>query len=144
MILTRKIVGEFAAVFLIGVVVGSLIMWDVASDTELTKLMSKTNDSDSVMVARINKKYVDEYHLTPDEIDRIQPLVKEMAQKMSHIRKQFGTDIITVFTDYHEKIAAQLTPEHRDAYLKASAERKKQISEALKIDQNTSSDQGSK
>lgn len=144
MILTRKIIGEFAAVFLIGVVVGGLIMWDVASDTELTKFMTKTNDSDSVMVARINQKYVNEYHLTPEEIDRIQPLVREMASKLSHIRKQFGTDIISAYGDYHDKIAAQLTPEHRDAYLKASTERKKQLGELLKIDQNSSSDQGQK
>jgi len=144
MILTRKIVGEFAAVFLIGVVVGGLIIWDVASDTELTKFMAKTNDSDSVMVTRINAKYVKEYHLTPEEIDRIQPLVKEMAQKMSHIRKQFGSDIISAYGEYHDKIATQLTPEHRDAYLKASTERKKQLGELLKTDSGTSSDQGQK
>jgi hypothetical protein len=144
MMLTRKIVGEFAAIFLIGVVVGGLIMWDIASDTELTKFMAKTNDSDSVMVARINQKYITEYHLTPEEIDKIQPMVKEMAQKMGHIRRQFGIDIISAFSDYHDKIAEQLTPEHRDAYLKTSADRKKQLGELLKIDQNSSSDQGQK
>jgi ribosomal protein L16 Arg81 hydroxylase len=143
MLLTRKIIGEFAAVFLIGTVVGALIMWDV-TDTELSKFMTKTNDSDSVMVARINQKYINEYHLTPEELDRIQPLIKEMAQHMTHIRHQFGIDVITTYSDYHEKIAAQLTPEHRDVYLKAGAERKKQLSELLKIDQSTSADQGQK
>jgi len=142
--LSAKIVCEFAAVFLIGTVAGALIMWDCTSESELSKFMTKTNDSDSVMVARINAKYVTEYHLTPEEIDRIQPLVKEMAQKMSHIRRQFGTDIIAAYSDYHDKIAVLLTPEHRDIYLKASVERKKQLGEILKIDQTSSSDQGQK
>ena len=140
--LSRKIAGEFAAVFLIGAAAGGLVVWDY-SDTELSKFMTKSNDPDSVMVARINQKYVDEYHLTPDELDRIQPLVKEMAQHMSHIRRQFGIDIITSYGDYHQKIAEQLTPEHRAAYEKASDERKKQLSDLLKLDQNPS-DQGSK
>jgi hypothetical protein len=141
--LSAKIVCEFAAVFLIGTVAGGLVMWDFASDSELSKFMTKTNDSDSVMVARINQKYVTEYHLTPDEINRIQPMVKEMAQHMSHIRRQFGIDIISTFSDYHARIAEQLTPEHRAAYEQASNERKKVLSDLLKLDQNPS-DQGAK
>jgi hypothetical protein len=141
--LSRKIAGEFAALFLIGAVVGGLVMWDYTSDTEMTKFMTKTNDSDSVMVARINQKYISEYHLSQDEIDRIQPTVKEMAQRMSHIRHQFGVDIISTYSDYHDRISAQLTPEHRDAYDKASIERKKQLSDLLKLDQSPS-DQGQK
>jgi hypothetical protein len=141
--LSRKIAGEFAAVFLIGAVVGGLVVWDATSDSELSKFMSKTNDSDSVMIARINQKYVTEYKLTPDEIARIQPLVKEMAQHITHIRHQFGIDIISTFTEYHQKIAEQLTPEHRAVYEKASNERKKVLSDLLKLDQNPS-DQGAK
>jgi len=140
--LSRKITGEFVAVFLIGVVVGGLAMWDY-TDTEMTKFMTKTNDSDSVMVARINQKYVKEYGLTPDELARIQPLIKDMAHNMSHIRRQFGIDIISTYADYHAKIAEQLTPEHRAAYEKASTERQKQLSDLLKLDQNPP-DQGQK
>ena len=141
--LSRKLAGEFAAVFLIGAVVGGLVAWDCTTESKLTDFMTKTNDSDSVMVTRINQKYVDEYHLTPEEIDKIQPTVKEMAQKMSHIRRQFGIDIISTYGDFHDRIAEQLTPDHRAAYEKASNERKKQLSDLLKLDQNPS-DQGTK
>jgi hypothetical protein len=141
--LSRKIAGEFAAVFLIGAVVGGLVVWDFAANTELKQFMTKMNDSDSVMVDRINKKYVTDYHLTPDEIAQIQPIVKEMAQRMSHIRHQFGIDIISSYADYHTQIAEKLTPEHRAAYEKASSERKKQLSDLLMLDQNPS-DTGAK
>jgi hypothetical protein len=149
MLLSRKIAGEFVAVFLIGVVVGGLVVWDLVvwnypADSELTKFMAKSNDPDSLIVQRINQKYVTEYHLTPEEIEKIQPLVKAMAQQTSHVRHQFGADIISIFTEYHDKIAAQLTPEHREAYEKASVTRKKQLSELLKLEQAASSDQGQK
>ena len=137
--LSRIITGEFAAVFLIGVVVGGLVMWDVVvwnypANSGLTNFMTKSNDSDSVMVDRINQKYVKEYHLTPDELNRIQPLVKEMAQHMSHIRRQFGIDIISTLKEYHQKIGDQMTPEHRQAFQLANQEREKRMSALLLLD----------
>ncbi len=133
---TRKIVAEFAGVFLIGSAVGVLVMWDL-TDTKLIQFMSKTNDPDSVIVARLNQKYAKEYNLNPEELERIQPLLKEMAQHVSQIRHQFGADMLTTLDTYHQKIAEQLTPEHRDAYLKATAERRKQISNLLSLDCNS-------
>jgi len=130
---TRKIIGEFIGVFLIGAVAGGLVTWK-ATDTQLTTFMSRSNDPDS-MVARMNKKYVDEYHLTPDELNKIQPLVKEMAQHVYQVRHQFGVDIMATLDDYHQKIAAELTPEHRDAYLKAIADRRNKLNGLLLPDQ---------
>jgi uncharacterized membrane protein len=71
---TRKIIADFIGVFLIGALAGGLVTWSY-TDTRLFTFMSRTNDPDS-MVARINKKYADEYHLTPDELNRIQPTIK--------------------------------------------------------------------
>jgi hypothetical protein len=42
------------------------------TDTQLSSFMSRTNDPDA-FAARINKKYADEYHLSSDELSRIQP-----------------------------------------------------------------------
>ena len=131
---SRKLIVEFAAVFLIGAIVGGLFVWDY-TDTTISQFMSRTNDPDSVIVSRINQKYTTEYHLSPDELNRIQPLVKEMAQSISQIRRQFGVDILAAQDEYHEKIAQQLTPEHRAAYEKATQERRKQLSALLLPDQ---------
>ena len=99
--------------------------------------MSRTNDPDS-MVARMNKRYVEEYHLTPDEISRIQPTIKEMAQHIYQVRHQFGIDIMATLDNYHQKIAEQLTPEHRAAYEKAIAEHKMKLASML-LDQSSPS-----
>jgi uncharacterized membrane protein len=139
---SRKLIGEFAAVFLIGAIVGGLLVWDY-TDTTLAQFMSKSSDPDSVIVSRINQKYVQEYHLSADELNRIQPLIREMAQHTSQIRRQFGVDILANLDDYHEKIAQQLTPEHRAAYEKATQEKRNQLSALLLPDQGPS-DQGQK
>jgi len=131
---TRKIIAEFIAVFLIGAVAGGLVTCSV-TDTKLSTFMSRANDPDS-LAARINKKYADDYHLTPNELNRIQPLVEEMAQHIYQVRHQFGLDIMASLDEYHQKIAAELTPEHRAAYEQAIAEHRMKLSSMLLPDQN--------
>lgn len=136
MLSSCKITVDFAAIFLIGVLVGGLIVWDL-TDTKLSDFMKKTNNPDS-MAARINQKYIKDYQLSADEQSRIEPLTKEMAQHLYQIRRQFGMDIINTLDDYHKKIGEQMTPAQREAYDKANAERKKRMSNMLLLDQSPS------
>ena len=133
---TRKIAAEFAGVFLMGALAGGFVTWKSYTETQLSMFMSRTNNPDS-LAARIEKKYVDEYHLTPDEVKRIEPTIQEMAQHIYQVRHQFGLDVISTLDGYHEKIAAQLTPEHRAAYEKAVADRKVKLSGMLLPDQGS-------
>lgn len=133
---TRKIVAEFLAVFLIGALAGGLVTWS-CTDKQASTFMSRAADKPDNMVARINKKYADEFHLTPDELNRIQPIINEMAQHTYQVRHQFGQDFMTSFDKYHQEIAEQLTPEHRVAYEKAIAERRAKLSSLLLPDQSS-------
>ncbi len=108
---SRKIIAEFVGVFLIGALAGALVVW-FYNDQPLTSFMNRTNNPDE-LVARINKKYADDFHLTQDELTKIQPMTQQMAQDIYKVRHQFGVDIITTLDRYHAEIAAQLTPEHR-------------------------------
>jgi uncharacterized membrane protein len=138
---TRKIIAEFIAVFLIGTLAGGLVTWNV-TDTQLSTFMSRSYNPDS-LVARLSKKYADDYHLTPDELTRIQPTLNEMAQHLYQVRHQFGLDVMGTLDKYHGEIAAQLTPEHRAAYEKAVAERRMKLNSLMLPDQSSPS-QGSK
>jgi uncharacterized membrane protein len=135
---TRKIVAEFIGVFLIGALAGGLVTWSY-TDNQLSSFMSRTNDPEA-FDARINKKYADDYHLTPEELARIQPQIKEMAQHIYLVRHQFGLNMMSTLDDYHQQIAAQLNPEHREAYEAAVAERKKKLGALLLLDQSSPSD----
>lgn len=132
---TRKIIAEFIAVFLIGALAGGLLS-RCYTDTQLTTFMSRTNDR-TQLAKRINDKYAAQYHLTSDELKRIQPLIQEMADSMYKVRHQFGVDVVSTLDGYHQEIATQLNPDHRDAYLKAMAERKKTLTALLLPDQGS-------
>lgn len=134
---TRKIIAEFVGVFLIGALAGGLVVW-LFNDEPLTTVMSHWNNPDT-LEARINKKYADDYHLTDDEMAKIKPLTKQMAQDLYKIRHQFGDDILSTLDRYHSEIAAQLTPEHRAAYEAAMAVRTKKLSLLLNSDQSSPS-----
>jgi uncharacterized membrane protein len=152
---TRKIIIEFVGVFSVGALAGGLVTWNYTNtelsvmqfpappsveshptESPLSRFMSHTNDPEA-MVARMSKKYADEYHLTADEQNRIRPLLEEMAQHTYQERRQFGLDIMATLDDYHGKIAAQMDPDHRVAYEKACAERRKTLSSMLLLDQNS-------
>jgi protein-tyrosine-phosphatase len=126
---SRKAWVAFAGVFLIGAAVGALVVWSF-QDVRVTKFMTYTADPKS-MAARINQKYVQEYHLTADEQARIAPLTQEMTQRLYMIRRQFGVDIIQTMDDYHAKISQQMSPDHRAAYKTVNDARKKWMTSVL-------------
>jgi uncharacterized membrane protein len=135
---TRKIIAEFVAVFLIGALAGGLVTWSY-TDKLASTFLSRAADKPDSIVARVNKKYADELHLTPDELSRIQPMIVEMAQRTYQLRHQFGLDFMATFDEYHQKIAEQLTPEHRAAYEKATAEHRTALNNLLLPDQSSPS-----
>lgn len=134
---TRKIIADFVAVFLIGAVIGALVARWSYTETQATAFMSHAADKPDSIVARLNKKYADEYHLTPEEMNRIQPMLSDMAQRAYQLRHQFGTDFIAAFDEYHQKIAEQLNPDHRAVYEKATEDRRKILIELLLPDQSS-------
>jgi uncharacterized membrane protein len=138
---TRKIVAEFIGVFLIGGLAGGLVTWSY-TDTQLSSFMNRSNSPEG-LAARINEKYQSDYHLTPEEITRIQPDILAMARHIYLVRHQFGLDILSTLDDYHHRIAVQLTPDHRAAYEEAQAARKKKMTAMLLPDPDWQSNQGS-
>jgi hypothetical protein len=132
---TRRIGAAFLGVFVIGAAVGALLVTTL-QDMKLSTFLEHTSDPKK-MADRINQKYVDQYHLTPEEQARIQPLTSAMAQRLSEVRNRFGVDIVTTLDDYHHRIGEQMTPEHREAYLKANEEHRKKMIRMLLPDPTT-------
>jgi hypothetical protein len=134
---TRKIIAEFIGVFLIGGLAGGLLEWSY-TDTNLSTFMSRSNSPEG-LAERINTRYQTDYHLSDEEMKKIQPDIVAMARHIYLVRHQFGVDIIATLEDYHAKIAAKLTPEHRAIYEAAQADRKKKMTTMLLPDPGTQS-----
>ncbi|HEX4141485.1 MAG TPA: hypothetical protein VHY09_14140 [Candidatus Methylacidiphilales bacterium] len=132
---TRKLIAQFVGVFVIGALAGGLVSYSL-SDTSLTMAMSHWNNADA-LEARINARYISDYHLTPDEMEKIKPLTKQLAQDLYKIRHQFGVDVIDTLNRDHAAIAAQLTPEHRSVYEAKMTDRTDKLSAALMGDQSS-------
>lgn len=129
---SRKVAGAFLGVFLIGAIVGGLLV-TTFQDLRLSHFLVSTSDPKS-MAAHINQKYVREYNLTADEQARIAPLTQEMTQRLYLTRRQFGVDIIATLDDYHRQIGDRMLPEHREAFQKANEDRRKRMGGMLLLD----------
>ena len=103
---SRKLSAAFVGVFLIGGLVGGLLVM-AFTDMKLSHFMTVTSDPQS-MATRVNQKYVQAFNLNADEQARIAPLIREMTQHLYLVRRQFGVDIIATLDDYHQKIGAQI------------------------------------
>jgi uncharacterized membrane protein len=132
---TRKIIAEFVGVFLIGALVGALIMY-CFTDTQLITVMSRWNNP-GALEARIDAKYAKDYQLTPDEIEKIKPLTRQLAQDLFKVRHQFGVDVIATLNRDHAAIAAQLSPEHRASYEEKVTKRTQELNDLLLGDQSS-------
>jgi len=126
---TVKIIAEFVGVFLIGGLAGGLLEWSY-TDNQMSSFMTRTTSADG-LAQRISTRYQTDYHLTPEEMQKIQPDIVALAQHMSALRHQFGVDALSTLDEYHAKIAAELTPEHRAIYEAAQVERKKKMATLL-------------
>src|SRR5271167_4658180 len=123
---SRKIVWAFAAIFLIGALVGGLVVWDL-TDNQLPTFLKRTGDPIS-MAARIHQKYVADYQLTPDQMVQIDPMTLDMTQQLFHLRNQFAADVLSTMDNYHAKVSAYMTPAQRVIYDKANVDRKQRMS----------------
>jgi len=132
---TRILIAQFVGVFVIGALAGGMMSYSF-SDTSLAKAMNRWNNADT-LEAVIDAKYAKDYQLTPDELAKIKPLTKQLAQDLYRIRHQFGVDIIDTLNRDHAAIANQLSPEHRAAYQSKMTGLTGKLSAALLGDQSS-------
>jgi len=116
MIPSRKLAAIFFCVFVLGAVVGGLVVYNMSS-VRFSQFLDRTSDPDS-LAQRIDKKLTAKYQLDSDEQARIAPITHELAQNLFQIRQKFGSDVLAAMDSAHAKIAAQMTPDQRAAYLK--------------------------
>jgi len=122
MIPSRKLAAMFLCVFILGAAAGALLEINFG-DPHFTTFLNKTNDP-TALAQRVDKRLASQFNLDADEQARIAPLTKEMAQNLFELRRKFATDVLATIDAEHGKIAAQMTPDQRDAYLKDNVVRR--------------------
>jgi hypothetical protein len=122
MIPSRKLAAMFLCVFVLGAAAGALLEMNFA-DPRFSTFLNKTSDP-AALAQRVDKRLTSQFNLDADEQSRIAPITKEMAQNLYELRRKFATDVLATIDAEHAKIAAQMTPAQRDAYLKDNVARR--------------------
>jgi hypothetical protein len=121
---SRKLAAMFFCVFLLGGVAGGLIVYGT-NPMRFSDFLNRTSDPDDFS-QRLDKKLAAHYQLDADEQARIAPATRELGQNLFHIRQKFALDVLATIDAAHAKIAAQMTADQRDAYLKDMAVKRQQ------------------
>ncbi len=121
---SRKLAASFFCVFLLGVVSGGLIIYDLLP-SRFADFLNRTNDPDYI-AQRVSTRLTAQYHLDADEQARIAPATRELGQNLYRIRQTFSHDVLAALDTSHAEIAAQLRPDQRAAYLKDMAGKRRQ------------------
>ena len=121
---SRKLAAMFLCVFLLGGLAGGLIVYDM-SPMRFSDFLNRTGDPDDI-AHRVDRKLAAQYHLDAAEQARIAPVTHELGQNLFRLRLNFARDVLATLDAAHVKIAAQMTPEQRAAYLQDMATKRRQ------------------
>jgi hypothetical protein len=98
-----KIVLSFVAVFLAGALVGGAVTLRLAHE----HFFKPPQPAD--MVAHIMKELRSELELTPEQVEKIQPIVEKSTAEAEENRRQIFQRLHAIFEASDEAIKAQLT-----------------------------------
>jgi hypothetical protein len=129
MLSTRKLAAMFVCVFVLGGAAGALLTMNFGT-VRFSDFLNRTNDP-AALAQRIDTKLTAQYQLDTDEQARIAPPAKEMARNLYVLRHQFATDVLATIDASHQKIGAQMSPAHREAYEKDNLDRHKRAARML-------------
>jgi hypothetical protein len=129
MILSRKLAAMFFCVFVLGAVAGALIVYNMGG-MRFSDFLNRTSDP-AGFAQRLDHKLAEQYHLDDDEQKKIAPFTREMAQKLFQDRREFATRVLATLDASHADIAARMSPDHRDAYIKDNLGRRQRAESML-------------
>ena len=102
-----KLIAGFVLVFVAGAMTGALLAVSQA------RHFFFENHAPALVAARMKERLRAELSLTPDQINKISPLVDKMAGQLEQIRMETGRRVHETFMESHREMAAILTDEQR-------------------------------
>jgi len=103
-----KLIAGFLLVFIAGGVTGAF----VAAVTTRHFLFAASHHGMAAERMRARRKT--ELNLTPEQLAKISPIIDKTAAELEDIRKDTARRVHQTFSEAHQQIAADLTPEQRE------------------------------
>lgn len=111
-----KVILALLALFTLGAATGSVITLKVVKQV----IESRTNPE------RMSQSLLAEYQrrlkLTPEQVEKIRPILQRTGREMGELRTEMAGRTFQVIRLSHEEIAAELSPEQREEFVRVNRE----------------------
>jgi Spy/CpxP family protein refolding chaperone len=109
------------ALFLAGGGSGALIAWQVCRRMPVTPVPS------AEIGARLRARFQSRLELTPDQVQKIDPMIDQAMRRVEAIRKETARDVFANVSNLHQQVLVVLTPEQRVKFEELERERREYL-----------------
>ena len=106
------------ALFLAGAGSGALIAWQVCRRMPVTPLPP------AEIGARLRARFQSQLELTPDQAQKIDPMIDQAMRRVEAIRKETASHVFANVSNLHEQVLTVLTPEQKAKFEELERERR--------------------
>ncbi len=109
------------AIFLAGAGSGALLTWQTCQRRAVTP------PSPAEIGARLRARFQSRLALTPDQVQKIEPMIDQAMRRVEAIRSETATHVFANVSNLHEQVLAVLTPEQRVKFEQLDRERREYL-----------------
>jgi Spy/CpxP family protein refolding chaperone len=106
------------AIFLAGAGSGALIGWQVCRRTPVAPVPP------AEIGARLRARFQSQLVLTPDQVQKIDPMIDQAMRRVEAIRKDTASQVFGNVATLHEQVLTVLTPEQKVKFEELERERR--------------------
>ena len=106
------------AIFLAGAGSGALIGWQVCRRTPVAPVLP------AEIGARLRARFQSRLALTPDQVQKIDPMIDLAMRRVEDIRKETASQVFANVSDLHKQMLTVLTPEQEVKFEELERERR--------------------
>lgn len=114
----RKLGLYVLAIFLAGAGSGALIGWQVCRRTPVAPVPP------AEIGARLRARFQSRLALTPDQVQKIDPMIDRAMRRVEDIRKETASQVFANVSNMHEQVLTVLTPEQKARFEELERERR--------------------
>jgi Spy/CpxP family protein refolding chaperone len=109
------------AIFLAGAGSGALIAWKVCRGMPIPPVPP------AEIGARLRARFQSQLALTPDQVQKIDPMIDQAMGRLDAIRKETAAHIFANVSNMHEQMLTVLTPEQKAQFEELERERRQYL-----------------
>src|ERR1035437_9981574 len=119
------------AIFLAGGGSGAFVGWQMCRRTPIALVPP------AEIGARLRARFQSRLDLTPDQVQKIDPMIDQAMRRVEAIRKETASRVFANVSNLHEQVLAVLTPEQKLKYEELERERREYLRQKFGPESNT-------